>query len=101
MAWAEHIRPATTGDAAAISRLILSLTRFFTVDPGGRGAGDFLRSLQPDAVAARLASASFKTWVAVANGNDVAGVIVVRGDSHVFHLFVAEPFQGRGGARAL
>lgn len=101
MGWAEDIRPANTGDAAAISRLILPLARFFTVDPGGRGAEDFLLSLQPDAVDARLASASFKTWVAVANGSDVAGVIVVRGDSHLFHLFVAEPFQGQGGARAL
>ncbi len=101
MGWAAKIRPATTGDAAAISRLILSLARFFTVDPGGRGAEDFLLSLQPDAVAARLASASFKTWVAVANGSDVAGVIVVRGGHHLFHLFVAEAFQGQGGARAL
>ncbi|RZJ15296.1 MAG: GNAT family N-acetyltransferase [Acidovorax sp.] len=101
MGWAAKIRPATTGDAAAISRLILSLARFFTVDPGGRGAEDFLLSLQPDAVAARLASASFKTWVAVADGSDVAGVIVVRGGHHIFHLFVAEAFQAQGGARAL
>lgn len=101
MGWAEDIRPATTSDAAAISRLVLSLARFFTMDPGGRGAEDFLLSLQPDAVAARLASASFKTWVAVADGSDVAGVIVVRGGNHLFHLFVAEAYHGQGGARAL
>lgn len=101
MGWAADIRPATIGDAAAISRLILSLARFFTVDPGGRGAEDFLLSLQPDAVAARLASASFKTWVAVADGSDVEGVIVVRDGHHLFHLFVAEAFRGQGGARAL
>jgi ribosomal protein S18 acetylase RimI-like enzyme len=101
MDWAQHIRPAVTGDAATISRLILSLARFFTVDPGGGSAEDFLLSLQPEAVAARLNSASFRTWVAVAGSDDVAGVIVVRGDSHLFHLFVAEPCQGQGCARAL
>ena len=96
-----RIRPATTGDAPAISALILSVAHFFTLDPEGRGAEDFLQSLQPEAVAARLATAAFTTWVAVTDRNDLAGVIVVRDGNHLFHLFVAEPFQGRGWARQL
>lgn len=95
------IRPATSGDAPGISALILSVAHFFTLDPEGRGAEDFLQSLQPEAVVARLATAAFTTWVAVVGRNDLAGVIVVRDGSHLFHLFVAEPFQRRGWARQL
>ena len=100
-----RIRPATPEDAAAISALVLSVAHFFTLNPEGRGADAFLQTLQPDAVAARLAAASFTTWVAVADGGEVrgarAGVIVVRGGNHLFHLFVAERFQGLGWARQL
>jgi predicted GNAT family N-acyltransferase len=31
----------------------------------------------------------------------LAGVVVVRDGTHLFHLFVAESFQGRGWARQL
>jgi len=112
------IRPATAEDAPAISALVLSVAHFFTLDPKGLGAEDFLRTLEPDAVAARLSAASFATWVAVADGDGATGatgadgtngatgsamadVVVVRGGSHLFHLFVAEPFQGQGVARRL
>lgn len=97
-----HIRPAISEDAPAIGELILSVAHFFTLDPAGRGAEDFLQSLQPAAVAARLATAAFTTWVAVeGDHDDLAGVIVVRDGIHLFHLFVAEPFQRRGWARQL
>lgn len=97
-----HIRPAISEDAPAISELILSVAHFFTLDPAGRGAEDFLQSLQPAAVAARLATAAFTTSVAVeAETGDLAGVIVVRDGIHLFHLFVAEPYQRRGWARLL
>ncbi len=97
-----HIRPAISEDAPAISELILSVAHFFTLDPAGRGAEDFLQSLQPAAVAARLATAAFTTWVAVeGEHDDLVGVIVVRDGIHLFHLFVAERFQRRGWARQL
>lgn len=80
---------------------MLSLAHFFTLDPLGQGAEDFLQSPQPDAVAARLATASFATCVAITAAGELAGVIVVRDGSHLFHLFVAEPFQGEGWARRL
>lgn len=105
MSEALHIRPGVLEDAPEISALALSLAPFFTLDPGGRGAEEFLRTLQPEAVAQRLTAASFTTWVAVANGGGaagtMAGVVVVRDGGHLFHLFVAEPFQGRGCARRL
>jgi len=96
-----HIRPALLQDAPAISTLILSVAHFFTLDPQGRGAEDFLQSLQPGAVAARLETPPFKTWGRWLPTGDLAGVIVVRGGTHLFHLFVAGPFQGQGHARQL
>lgn len=100
-----RIRPAAPEDAPGISALVLSLAPFFTLDPEGRGAEAFLRTLHAESVAQRLTTASFTTWVAVADGEGaagpMAGVVVVRGGSHLFHLFVAESFQGQGCARRL
>lgn len=96
-----NIRSALPQDAAAISALALSVAHFFTLDPNGQGAEDFLQTLGTEAIASRLQTALFKTWVGLAQGNDLAGVIVTRDSTHLFHLFVAEPFQRRGYARQL
>lgn len=103
------IRPATQEDAPGISALVLSLARHFLLNPDGRGAEDFLQTLQPSAVAARLSATAFTTWVASADESGgrgtapatIAGVVVVRGAHHLFHLFVGEPFQRQGLARRL
>lgn len=96
-----EIRPASTLDAPAISALALSVAHFFTLDKDGRGAEEFLQTLRPEAVALRLQSSSFKTWVGKVRGNALTGVVVVREGSHLFHLFVAEAFQGLGCGRQL
>ena len=81
-----EILTASTRDAPAISALALSVAHFFTLDKNGRGAEAFLQTLQPEAVALRLQSPSFKTWVGWTRNNTLAGVVVVREDSHLFHL---------------
>jgi len=96
-----EILTASTRDAPAISALALSVAHFFTLDKDGRGAEAFLQTLQPEAVALRLQSPSFKTWVGWTRNNTLAGVVVVREDSHLFHLFVAEAFQGLGYGQQL
>lgn len=96
-----EIRPASAHDAPAISALALSVAHFFTLDREGRGAEDFLQTLRPEAVALRLATPSFTSWVGWGPGNTLAGVVVVRDGTHLFHLFVAESFQGQGWARQL
>lgn len=94
------IREARPEDAEAISALILSLARYFLADPDDPGAAAvFLSTLDPPAMAQRLADDRYRYHVAEADGV-VAGVVGVRDADHLYHLFVAAPFHGRGiGAR--
>lgn len=95
-----HIRPATPADAAAISTLILRLAPSFTLRPDGEGAEAFLATLAPEVIAGYLASPDYAYRVAEEDGA-LAGVVAVRENRHLFHLFVAPPFQNRGLARRL
>lgn len=95
-----NISTATIDDASAISRLITSVARFFTLQPDGAGAEDFLKTISPGAVAGYLADPRFAYFKAVENGT-LAGVVAVRDGSHLYHLFVDESFQRRGLSRQL
>ncbi|HEV3051256.1 MAG TPA: GNAT family N-acetyltransferase [Longimicrobium sp.] len=94
------IREARVEDAEAISALILSLARYFLADPHQpEAATAFLATLDSAAMAQRLADERYRYHVAEADGV-VAGVVGVRDADHLYHLFVAERFHGRGiGAR--
>lgn len=95
------IRPAGPHDAEAISALILSLAPYFLVEPDRpESAEAFLATLAPAAMAERLADDRYRYHVAEADGV-LAGVVGVRDASHLYHLFVAEPFHGRGIAARL
>lgn len=95
------IRCATSEDADAISALALSLSRYFLADPDRPGdAAAFLGRLASAAIAETLADARYRYHVALAEGV-LAGVVGVRDGSHLYHLFVAEPFHGRGIAARL
>ncbi len=91
---------ATVDDASAISRLIRSVAPFFTLQPDGAGAEDFLKTISPDAVASYLVDPHFVYLKAVENGT-LAGVVAVRDSSHLYHLFVDASFQRRGLSRLL
>ncbi|MDX1594890.1 MAG: GNAT family N-acetyltransferase [Gammaproteobacteria bacterium] len=95
-----EVRPAVAADAPAISALIVALAPRFIVDPEGRGAGRFLAMVAPEAVAGCLADPTFDYRVGEVDGA-LAGVAALRDGSHLYHLFVADPFRGRGIARVL
>lgn len=95
-----NISIATVDDAPAISRLIGSVARFFTLQPDGAGAEDFLKTISPESVAGYLADPRFAYFKAVENGT-LAGVVAVRDGSHLYHLFVDESFQRQGLSRQL
>jgi GNAT superfamily N-acetyltransferase len=95
-----RIRPATGDDAAAISALILGVSPSFTLRPDGEGAEVFLATLSPEAIGGYLASPDYAYRVAEEDGA-LAGVVAVRENRHLYHLFVAEAFQGRGLSRRL
>lgn len=95
-----RIRPATIADAAAISALILGVSPFFTLHPDGEGAEEFLATVGLEAIRGYLASPAYAYRVAVEDGV-LAGVVAIRDNAHLYHLFVAPAHHGRGLARRL
>lgn len=95
-----QIRPATPADAARISALIMGLSHTFTLRPDGAGAEKFLEGITPAAIAGYLASPEYAYLVAEEEG-EMAGTVGVRGNTHLYHLFVHPAFQGRGLSRRL
>jgi GNAT superfamily N-acetyltransferase len=94
------IREARVSDAPAISRLIVGLVDYFLSDPDAPELGPFLETLTPAATAERIQSRNFDYLVAE-YGSGILGVIAIRDDSHVYHLFVQSDAHRRGIARAL
>lgn len=95
-----NIREATIEDANAISGLIKSLTNYFTLHPEGKGAEDFLKSIQPPAIASYIQSTNFLYLVGLVEIK-ITGVIAIRNQTHLYHLFVATEFQGQRIGRKL
>lgn len=89
------ISKATVEDATAISRLIGSVVQFFTLQPDGAGAEEFLKTISADALAKCLANPRFSYFKGL-EGGALAGVVAVRDGSHLYHLFVDASFQRRG-----
>ena len=89
------VERATIADAPRISALILQLSRPFLASPSGEGAEPFLAAISEPAIQGYISATNFEYFVAESQGL-LAGVVALRDNSHLFHLFVAEPFQGQG-----
>ena len=95
------IRAAEPSDAAAISALVSALvTQFIVPDCSSAGAAILLNSMTTAAIAGYISQPNFDYQVATLEGELVA-VVATRDNSHLYHLFVAEAYQGRGYARLL
>ena len=94
------IRPATPGDAAGMSALTLSLTDFVVEASEKENAANFLSTLGVNATRERLVSHEFQFFVCECEGG-IRGVIGMRDQTHLYHLFVDASFHGRGIARKL
>ncbi|KAB8161685.1 GNAT family N-acetyltransferase [Lysobacter maris] len=92
-----RIRPATVGDAMAVSALVLPLAREVVDAPD---ATAFLATLGPDGMFERLASPRFAGLLAE-DGSGACGIILMRDTTHLYHLFVRRDRQGLGIARRL
>jgi hypothetical protein len=55
-----HIRQATQEDAEEISKIISSVAHFFTVEPDGRGAEQFMLSITPGAIRNNICDPCFQ-----------------------------------------
>ncbi len=89
------VRVASPADAQRISALIQALSKPFLVSPSGEGAESFLASISESAIHGYVSSHNFVYLVAESE-NELAGVVALRDNSHLFHLFVAQRFQGKG-----
>jgi GNAT superfamily N-acetyltransferase len=97
---AVNIRLATAADAEQISSVIIGLSAPFYTSPARAGAEPFLASVSAEAQRRNLSSPDFLYYVAESDGQ-FAGVVALRENAHLFHLFVASSFQRAGLATRL
>lgn len=95
-----NIIAAKSSDAEEISELIIELSSPFYISSSREGAETFLASICPEAIRGYISANNFSYFIARLDGQ-LAGVVALRDNVHLFHLFVAEAFQGRGLATQL
>ena len=95
-----RIRPGNPGDANAVASLIASFQAILTLEPNGAGAEQYLASVSEDAERQYLESPRYAYLIAELGGQMV-GLVAMRDQKHLFHLFVTPAHQRIGIARAL
>ena len=94
------IRLATCSDAHDISTLIYSQWHHRTSTPAERPAPEFFAGFAPETIKEHIGNIRYRYLVALSEGQFV-GVLGIRDNQCIMHLFVAESHQRRGIARAL
>jgi len=94
------IREAGIKDADAISGMISVLSeKFITCDFSDEGREQLLASMTPTAITKYIQNGD--RYHVAENDDGIMGVVSIRKNSHLYHLFVAETHQRRGLAKAL
>ena len=94
------IRQATTNDVTAMALVIdISARKFIIGEFSNAGKTHFLQANNA-AKLREFIDMGFEYFVAE-QGEEIIGLIGMRENSHLYHLFVAESCQGQGIARAL
>ena len=95
-----NIREGTAGDSASIAELISVLANKYIVSEFSEaGKSQFLESNDEDSIR-KFINGGFEYFVAEVSGQ-VVGIVGMRENSHLYHLFVAEKYQGVGLSRQL
>ena len=94
------LRPALVADAPAIVALIDDLMPFLTLHPDGAGAEKFIEHCRLPAVQGYLSQEKYQYQIAHLAG-ELAGVVAMRDNTHLFHLFVPRALHRRGLALKL
>jgi len=95
-----RIRAATPEDSESISKLICDLVeKFIARDFSSQGREFLLSSMTANAISQKMQS-GYRYHVAEVNGM-LLGVVAVKDNTHLYHLFVAEQYQRKGIARKL
>ncbi len=94
------MRPALVADAPAITALIDDLMPFLTLHPDGAGAEKFIEHCRQPAIEGYLSQSRYAYQLAYCDGK-LAGVVAMRDNTHLFHMFVPRALHRRGMARRL
>lgn len=95
-----RIRTAVPEDSESISRLVCALVEKFIVKEfTSRGRVFLLGTMTANAIRQKIQS-GYRYRVAEIDGV-LTGVVAVRDNVHLYHLFVAEQFQRKGIAKRL
>ncbi len=93
-------RKAQRDDIEAISKLLTEMTKKYILSSCTSEGGEIiLSSMSPDSIKAYFDS-GYQYHVAEDDGA-VVGVVGMKDNSHLYHLFIADSQQGRGLSRAL
>ena len=93
------LRPALVADAPAIVALIDDLMPFLTLHPDGAGAEKFIAHCRLPAIENYLSQEKYRYQIAHLGGgldSRLAGVVAMRDNTHLFHLFVPRALHRRG-----
>jgi len=94
------LRRATFNDADAISRLIADVYDDIFLSPDRAGAQVFLASVTPPSIAGYISARNFN-YLVIEDGGEIVAAGAMRDGRHVYHLWVAAGYRGRGLARML
>lgn len=91
-----NIRSAEISDSKAISELILPLAKKYVCPTCDASAHDILLNSMSEENVGKYLSTNYNYVIAVTANDEVVGVAGVRDNSHLYHLFVDDNFQGNG-----
>ena len=94
------IREATKSDIKAIIRIVSSLSRYYLKDKDAALPLWFSKTLHEHEFENRVIGNDYSNFVYEVNGS-IVGYISLKGQTHLFHLFVLSEYQGKGIARML
>ena len=95
-----RIRAAVPDDSEAISKLICELVEKFIAGEFSPEGRDFLLGTMTAGAIKQSMQSEYRYHVAEVKGL-LAGVVAVKGNAHLYHLFVAEQFHRQGIAKKL
>lgn len=94
------IRVAVSNDVNKISTLVASLSHFYLKNPTDVLPQWFDNTLTQRAFLTRIEDPDYANFVYELD-DEIIAYIAIKGNSHLFHLFVAEKHQGKGLSRAM
>ncbi|WP_051435638.1 GNAT family N-acetyltransferase [Shewanella fidelis] len=96
-----QIREAQLCDAKSISELIVPLVKKYVCPDCDASVHDVLLGSMSEQRIESYISSNYCYFVAVSQNKEVIGVAGIRDNSHLYHLFVHDNFQGLGLSRKL